>query len=428
VADSTIDVTQPFDRPQKLLKIIDNGDGTFLLSVQMSIDPALLSSFNTLETAQLTPIMQLDFIHGTNSQTGVSTVANSATVDTDSGRLRLQSGTNSAGSAIFNSRKPSKYRPGQGITARFTPIFTTGVASSTQIWGAGNVNDGYFFGYNGTAFGILHRHGGTDTWTTQANWTGDKVNNAEVSFVYDPTKGSPVMIKYPFLGFGNVTFWIKHPTVNKWVLVHTLEYSNTVNTIQVSNPSLFFYGQALNDGNTSNLTMYCGSVGFFLSGERSFVGAPKWAWDNNKTGITTETNILTLKNATTYNGVTNRGLIRLNSVSLASSAASGLSFFRFKINTTLGGSPSYTTINGTTGDAGVTITSGNSIVSYDVAGTTITGGTYQWGHSIDNPGSSGDVNLIPYDLFIAPGEIGTFSGFSTITAGLGLTINWSEDI
>lgn len=32
MTDSTLDVTQPFDQPQKLLKIIDNGDGTYSLA------------------------------------------------------------------------------------------------------------------------------------------------------------------------------------------------------------------------------------------------------------------------------------------------------------------------------------------------------------------------------------------------------------
>jgi hypothetical protein len=35
MADSTLDVTQPFDRPQKLLKIIDNGDGTYSIASVM---------------------------------------------------------------------------------------------------------------------------------------------------------------------------------------------------------------------------------------------------------------------------------------------------------------------------------------------------------------------------------------------------------
>ena len=32
MANSTLDITQPFDRPQKLLKIINNGDGTYSIS------------------------------------------------------------------------------------------------------------------------------------------------------------------------------------------------------------------------------------------------------------------------------------------------------------------------------------------------------------------------------------------------------------
>jgi hypothetical protein len=94
-------------------------------------------------------------------------------IATATGRLRLQSNTNAAGNASYSSRRAAKYRPGQGITARFTAAFTTGVANSTQIVGVGNATNGYFFGYNGTAFGICHRNGGADTWIAQANFNGD---------------------------------------------------------------------------------------------------------------------------------------------------------------------------------------------------------------------------------------------------------------
>lgn len=35
---------------------------------------------------------------------------------------------------------------------------------------------------------------------------------------------------------------------------------------------------------------------------------------------------------------------------------------------------------------------------------------------------------VKLDMFIAPGEIGTFSGFSTISSTIGVTVNFSEDI
>lgn len=395
--------------------------------VKTLFDLSNLSAFGVLETDRQTPVLQLDFVTGINIQTGVATATNGATVDTNGGRLRLQSSTNTSGNAIFNSRRPAKYRAGQGIKAEFTPIFTSGANQSTQIWGMGNSTDGYFFGFNNNSFGILHRNAGVDTWTPQASWNGDVCNGTGDSrFTYDPTKGTPVMVKYPYLGFGNITFWMQNPANSRWLLVHTIHYANTAATTQVTNPSLFFYGQALNNGNNVNLTMYCGSVGVFLSGERAFL-TPQWGIDNNKSGVTTETNILSLRNATTYNTVTNRGLIRLLDMSISSSAASGIAIFRLKINATLGGAPSYTTINGTTANNGATITSGNSIVSYDVAGTTITGGIYLRGYTVDNPNTQ-IIDLERYNLYVAPTETLTISGFSTNTSLLAVAINWTEDI
>jgi hypothetical protein len=114
-------------------------------------------------------------------------------------------------------------------------------------------------------------------------------------------------------------------------------------------------------------------------------------------------------------------------MSVASSAAAGVAVFRLKIGATIGGSPSFAAINGTTADGGVTITSGNSIASYDVAGTTVAGGTYIHSVTVDNPNSR-DINLEPFNLFIAPGEILTISGYSSNSSELGVSINWSEDI
>lgn len=149
--------------------------------------------------------------------------------------------------------------------------------------------------------------------------------------------------------------------------------------------------------------------------------------DNNKSTITTETNILSIRNATTYNGVTNRSLIRMSFISGGVSAANGVHVIRFKIGATLGGSPSFTTISGTSADDGVTITSGNSVASYDTAGTTVTGGMYIGGIAGDNPNSF-EVDLERYNLFIQPGQTLTISGFSSVSSTIGVCLNWSEDL
>lgn len=401
-------------------------------TTQVSIGGPSVSAFGDLVTSENNPIVQLDFVYGINNQTGLATTANSATVDTNASRLRLQSGTNSAGSALFQSLKVIRYRAGQGITARFTPLFTTGVASSTQIWGMGlpsgnTVTDGYFFGYNGTAFGILHRiSGSADAWTAQASWNGDTCDgNGSSGFNWDKTKGTPVMIRYPFLGYGDVRFYAMNPLTGDWILVHTIRFANSSTTVQMGNPSLYFIGHSLNAGNTSNLTMYCGSVGVFLNGVRVYTGA-QFGIDNNKANITTETNIISVRNATTYNGVTNRGVLRLRSVAAGSDGGNGIATMRIKKGVTLGGSPAYTAISGTTADNGVTITSGQSMASYDVAGTTITNGV-----TIFNYAAARNLtqltDLTPFDIFILPGETATFSITCTSAATVVVALNWQED-
>lgn len=407
---------------------------TYSIKEQILFDPTNLSAFGTLETAELTPLVQMDFVYGINSQLGVSSTANTGVVDTTLRRLRLQTGTNSAGSAIFRSRKTIKYRAGQGILARFTFVFATGTASSTQIAGCGNANDGYFFGYSGTTFGIFHRlNGSILEFTAQTSWNGDKMNGSGASgMTIIPQFGNVYMIKYPYLGYGNINFYILDNATSRFILVHTIKYTNTTDTVQLTNPTLAFYCQMLNAGNTTNLIAYCGSVGMFLSGERNFDSSPRWAADNSKSGVTAETSIMTLRNATTYNGVDNQGLIRLNSFSVAgttggSGSAHSTITVRFRIGATLGGVPAYTPVSGATADNGVSITGGNSITSYDTAASSSTGGTYIFNMTLNSPGSM-TTDLTPFDIFIQPGEVLTIAAVCSSSNTVAISIDWFEEI
>jgi len=403
---------------------------SYFNQIQSNFNPANMSAFGTLETAELTPILQGDFVYGLNTQIwNTSTVSGAgATVDTSNGRLRIQSGTNSAGYAYITSRKIVRYRAGQGTVVRFTPVFSTGIASNVQAWGIGTIAanalyDGWFFGYNGTSFGICHAISGSLTWTAQTSWNGDAMNGSGGSGItWDPTKGSPVMIKYPYLGYGDIEFYIQNPTTAAWILVHVIRYANTTSTLELSNPSLQFLGFTINSGNIINQTMYCGSIGTFVSGARSFASNPKWATDNNKAAITTETCIFNLQNCTSYNGSTNRGLLRLNSLSAGTPTNNTLVVVRLKLGATIGGSPSYTAVSGSGGPA--TITAGNSIASVDTAGTTVSGGTQLF--SITS-GASSLIDLTPLDIFIVPGEILSVTATASASATVGVSLNWSED-
>jgi hypothetical protein len=117
-------------------------------------DPRL--PFGSLHAESLTPIFQSDAVYGINPQQQLATTSGSGTATATDSSFVCSTGTTVFSFGTIQSRKRLRYRAGQGVVARFAGGFTAGVADSIQVMGVGHAEDGYYFGYNGTAFGILH--------------------------------------------------------------------------------------------------------------------------------------------------------------------------------------------------------------------------------------------------------------------------------
>ncbi len=117
-------------------------------------DPRL--PFGSLHTESLTPIFQSDAVYGVNDQQELATTSGSGTATATNSSFVVSTGTTIYSFGTIQGRKRLRYRAGQGVIARFTSRFTTGVANSIQVAGVGHAEDGFYFGYNGTSFGILH--------------------------------------------------------------------------------------------------------------------------------------------------------------------------------------------------------------------------------------------------------------------------------
>ena len=321
------------------------------------------TAFGQLSVAEPTNIIQLQFPYNINSRYCTTSVTGSGTATQANSMLVLQTGAAASSSATMTSKYYLHYQAGQGACGLFTAIYTTGVANSTQIAGIGDSVDGFFFGYNGTLFGILHRNNSVDTWISQANWNVDKANGTTQSGInLDPTKGNVYKVQFQWLGFGNINFFIENKNDGSLTLVHTIQYANSNTVPSLSNPTLPMMSQVINTTNATNLTMKHGSFSAYIEGlvsnidERNNIGF-------NKT-VNTRTNILTLKNVTTYQSKSNKVIMYPDFISIYnSSGANTDGLFTLILNTTLGGSPSYTNIDANT-----------SVASYDTAGTTTTGG------------------------------------------------------
>lgn len=121
-------------------------------------DPRL--PFAAIHTEILRPIVQIDGVYGASAIDIVSAVSGSGVANGSSGMLQVSTGTTVNSQAYHQTRRRVRYRPGQGTVARFTALFTTGVANSYQVAGIGHSEDGYYFGYKGTQFGIIHNYRG----------------------------------------------------------------------------------------------------------------------------------------------------------------------------------------------------------------------------------------------------------------------------
>jgi hypothetical protein len=128
--------------------------------------------FGSVHTENLTPIFQSDAVYGLNDLLVTSGASLSGVADTNNSSFRVQSGTTAFAQAQIQSRQRLRYRPGQGTVGRFTAKFTTGVANSYQVVGLGHAEDGVYFAYKDTDFGILYTHHGTREVQTLTITTG----------------------------------------------------------------------------------------------------------------------------------------------------------------------------------------------------------------------------------------------------------------
>jgi len=168
--------------------------------------------FGSIHTESLTPVFQSDAVYGLNPFTTSSTTghsvtpgaANSGSATGTANRFVVSTGTTQFSFATIQSRKRLRYRPGQGVVGRFAGGFSTPAASSITVIGFGTAESGFYFGYNGTSYGILYVTGGvrairTLTVTTASTSTSNYnvvLNSATAVNVTATNNGSTVKTAY----------------------------------------------------------------------------------------------------------------------------------------------------------------------------------------------------------------------------------------
>ena len=376
------------------------------------------TSFGDLRIAELSPQVHLTFPYGINSDLVDVDEANSGTVTQADSMAVLSTSTPSNSSAIMSSRNVVNYRSGLGTLARFTALFTTGVAQSRQAIGIGDAEDGFFVGYDGETFGILVRRGGVETWTPQTSWNIDQLNGAGGSA--NPSGKNLVhtninvfQISFQWLGAGEIEFDVEDSSTGGFVPFHRIRYANNFTLPSIYNPNLTLTAEVVNLGSVTPLTLKTASMAGFTEGKNVPTG-PINSTSGSFTG-TAETHHFHIRNKGTYLTKINKIRCILKSLSCGNDTT-GISTFTIYRGATLVGIPSWTDID-----------VNNSVVEVDTVQTYDSGGKVLFKGIVGREGGD-NFKLEELKLNVSPNEIITVTSSTEGNAALMVSsLIWQED-
>lgn len=363
------------------------------------------------------PVLHLQFPYNINTEIVKTSTTGSGTVTHVARLLNLNTTAVINSSGTFISVKSIRYQPGQGVVVTFTSLFTQGVAGSSQKVGIGDVDleNGFFFGFNGVDFGIFHVNASSTTFIKQSKWNGarfDKRGSIEDT-ILDPTKGNVYRIQYQWLGFGAIYFSIEIPSTGHFELCHIIQYANANIAPSLENPTLVLSGSVINTTNNTAITTKIGSMGAMLEGVVDENNSLTHSSSSAQT-VTTEEVVLNIKNKASYQSVTNRIIVKVIAMTI----------------TTDGNKPAAVrlVLNGTVanivyGD----VSTNTSVVEEDdgAANLTISGGV-DLGTYVVSANSGENIDLTFLDLILQPTDNLSAVASSAISALIGVTFIYKE--
>ena len=388
-----------------------------------------LTAFGDLRIAELSPIFQYSYEYTVdNTELSNNTPVNGGTITQSQAMGIVGTSTTTASTALLVSKKMAKYKSGLGGLLRFTALFESGgVAGTAQLAGLADergsseaFKNGYMIGYIGTVFGFHRFQNDTITTVALADWDDPLDGSGASRDTIDNTKINVWAITFQYLGAGAIRLFRESKKSGFFDLVHTIQYADLNITPSVFMPN--FHGTFFvnNAGTTSDLVLKFGSQAYFVEGKASpiLVHQPHQSTGIlSKSSVTTEVAIFTIRVKSTYASKTNFIEVFLENftASIEAGSANNLGDLRLVLNTTLGGTPSYSDIN-----------TSNSVVELDTAGTTLTGGKTFVPIPLAGKNDSTEKTLIPLKFLLEPGDSITVAAASANTATIKASLLWRE--
>ena len=388
----------------------------------------LNSAFGEQTTVQLSPQWQQSFEYTVdNTDLNENLVSGSATITQADAMAVVSTGTTTGSESRMRSTHHARYRAGFGGMARFSAKFTSPIAGTFQYAGLGDEHgstaefeNGLTIGFNGTTATVSRFQDDVMFEVTQPNWDDPLDGTGASGITLDFTKLNVFYIQFQYLGAGPMYFWTEDPNTGVPFRFHTIVYANTFTVPSTFNPNYHMTFYTDNGATTSDMIVSTASYGYFIEGftELTEVHQPQFTTGQIvKAAVTTEVAIVTFRNKSSYASKVNFIDIILErfGVSIEAGAANNLGTVKIVKNATLGGTPVWNDVNTT-----------NSVCDFDVAGTTVAGGTEILAYPLAGKNDKAFENVLPYKFIIHPGETITLAGSSAASATIHASPLWKE--
>lgn len=341
--------------------------------------------------------------------------------------ISLAVGTTSGDAVVRQTHSYLRYLPGKSQQIFITGVMGAAKTNVRQRIGYFDNNNGVFFEQTiaGLSIVVRSKTSGSVVNTTvlQNAWNLDKLDGTGPSGItLDISKAQIFVIDLQWLGVGRVRFGFDFGSQK--VNVHEFIGANALTTVYMTTANLPVRYTIDNTGTAASGTSMlaiCTSVA--SEGGSAQQGIPGTA-NNGITGIavTTRRAVLSIRPKATFNSIENRGEIFLEDLLLIAKTNDCL--WELVRGGVLGGVPSWSS-------AGA-----NSIVEYDVAGTTVTGGdTLKSGYGVAGVGAATALNreTVSNKLPLCLNADGTVTDIYSLvitsltgTSTVSGTFNWKE--
>jgi hypothetical protein len=284
---------------------------------------------------------------------------------TAQGLINIGIGTTAGCSVIRETTKTFSYQPGKSLLVLNTLVMNAPKTNLRQRVGYFGADNGMYFEVDGDTAYFVERSlsTGSETKVSQTDWNIDKLDGTGVSgIILNLSKAQILWMDIEWLGLGTVRMGFVID--GKFIHAHSFHHANIIESTYITTASLPVRYEITNTGITtsvSNLKQVCSSVvsegGYELSGIQQAIGIPITTPRTLATAGTFYP-IISLRLKTSPNFLD--AIVILTALSVMPIATGA---YNWQIRA------SGTTTGGTWVSAGV-----DSVVEYDITGTSYTGG------------------------------------------------------